>query len=180
MGCLRRGPCAQVPVQGRLCRSACAWGASGNPHSSTKWEEWEPPILPQSGKNRNRLAQNIFLDSQPPGVKRDFFHNAAPARICGSRIYYIRIDWTGFVIRPFRTRYVVKQVNFTSPVLCALVNKSETQEELQWIAAETPLLALTIPGYGKVVYNRFIISSLRKIMNPTLPAQNITWNRAQA
>ena len=73
-----------------------------------------------------------------------------------------------------------QQVNFTSPVLCALINKSETQEELQWIAAETPLLALTIPGYGKVVYNRFIISSLRKNMNPTLPAQNITWNRAQA
>ena len=55
-------------------------------------------------------------------------------------------------------------------VVVCMRNKSETQEELQWIAAHTPLLSLTIPGHSKVVYNRFIISSSQTPMD--LPFQS--------
>ena len=82
-------------------------------------------------------------------------------------------------IQPYLPRHWMDHAHKPGVVVC-MRNKSETQEELQWIAAHTPLLSLTIPGHSKVVYNRFIISSSQTPMDLTFQSRSATWINAQA
>ena len=127
---------------------------------------WAKTFFAKHFKERHTCLNNAVYSTCNTACIHALTSNAAQGNACNLSMKGYHCSSTQWIV--------------SSPVLLCMLNKSNTQEEHQWIAAQTPLLALTIPGHSKIIYGRFIISSSPHNNKPNILAKNISRDNAQA